>query len=183
MLRKILVVAALLATVGTAHAVEPRERGAYVGGGIGTSLFDDGGAFAGFSQDDTDNATMLFAGYKFFKYLAIEGRYTNYGSFELSGLDIDATAVSAHVVGTVPFGSSGWELYGQLGLGNIEFDFGFGADDDQAAAAGGIGVRFSPSPNFSIGIQTDVLVWEDDSLGPDYDMGVGSTVLTARIIF
>ena len=183
MFRKILVVAALTVAFSSAHAVEPKERGAYMGGGIGTSLFDDGGAFAGFSQDDSDTATMLFAGSKFFRYLAIEGRYSDFGSFDIGGVDIDATAISAHVVGTVPFGTSGWELYGQLGIGTLEFDVGFGGDDDQGAAAGGIGIRFSPTPTFSIGLQTDVFVWEDDSLGPTYDMGVGGTVLSARVIF
>lgn len=183
MFQKAVGVLALIMTFTSVQAAEPLERGGYLGGGLGTSLFDDGGAFAGFSQDDSDTAVMLFGGYKFFKYLAVEGRYSDFGTFDLAGANIDASAVSVHAVGTVPFGTSGWELYGQLGLGNINFDFGGFGDEDQSAVAGGIGVRFNPSQNFSIGVQTDVFIWEDDSIGPTYDMSVGSTVLSARIIF
>jgi len=183
MLKKSLLVAALLVAFGAAQAAEPKSHGAYIGGGIGTSLFDDGDAFAGFARDDSDSATMLFAGVKVFKYLAIEGRYSDFGTFSIDGAAFDVSALSAHLVGTVPFGDSGWELYGQLGLGTLEFDAGFGIDDDQSAAAGGIGLRFSPSPNISLGIQADALVWEDDLLGPSYDLGIIGTSLTARIIF
>lgn len=183
MFKKVIAVVVLVVAFTSVHAVEPLERGGYLGGGIGTSLFDDGDAFAGFSQDDSDTAVMLFAGYKFVKYLSIEGRYSDFGSFALGGAYFDASAVSVHAVGTVPFGTSGWELYGQLGIGTVTFDVGGFSDDDQSAGAGGIGLRFNPSQNFSIGVQTDVFVWEDDSLGRRYDMGVGGTVLTARIIF
>jgi len=183
MLKKTLVVTTLFFAFGTAQAVEPKSHGAYIGGGVGTSLFNDGDAFAGFTRDDSDTATMLFAGYKVFKYLAIEGRYSDFGTFAIGGAGFDVSAVSAHLVGTVPFGDSGWELYGQLGLGTLEFDSGFGIDDNQSAAAGGIGLRFSPSRNVSIGIQADALAWEDDLLGPDYDLAIIGTSLTARIIF
>ena len=183
MLKKLFIVTTLFIAFGTAQAAEPQSHGPYIGGGIGTSLFNDGDAFAGFTRDDSDSATMLFAGYKVFKYLAIEGRYSDFGTFGIGGAPFDVTAVSAHLVGTVPFGDSGWELYGQLGLGTLEFDAGFGVDDDESAAAGGIGLRFSPSRNLSIGIQADAMVWEDDLLGPSYDLGIISTSLTARIIF
>jgi opacity protein-like surface antigen len=183
MLKKSLLVATLLVAFGAAQAAEPKSHGAYIGGGIGTSLFDDGDAFAGFLRDDSDSSKMLFAGVKVFKYLAIEGRYSDFGTFSIDGAAFDVSALSAHLVGTVPFGDSGWELYGQLGLGTLEFDAGFGIDDDQSAAAGGIGLRYSPSPNISLGIQADAFVWEDDLLGPAYDLGIIGTSLTARIIF
>lgn len=183
MLKKTLIVMTLLVAFGTAQAAEPQSYGPYIGGGIGTSLFDDGDAFAGFIRDDSDTTSMLFAGYKVFKYLAIEGRYSDFGTFAIDGAPFEVTALSAHLVGTVPFGDSGWELYGQLGVGTLEFDAGFGIEDDQSAAAGGIGLRYSPSRNFSIGIQADAMVWEDDLLGPSYDLGIIGTSVTARIIF
>lgn len=183
MFGKVFSVAVLIVAFTSVHATEPQEHGGYLGGGIGISYFDDGGAFTGFSQDDSDTAVVLFGGYKFFRYLAIEGRYSDFGSFALGGADFEASAVSVHAVGTVPFGTSGWELYGQLGLGTVTFDTGGFGDDDQSAAAGGIGLRFNPSKNISIGIQTDLFVWDDDTLGPTYDMGVGGTVLSARVFF
>lgn len=183
MFKKVIAVAVLAVAFTSVHAAEPLERGGYIGGGIGTSVFDDDGAFSGFSQDDSDSTLILFGGYKFFEYLSVEGRYSNFGSFDVGGADFDVSALSVHAVGTVPFGTSGWELYGQLGLGTVNFDFGSFGDEDESAVAGGIGVRYSPSRNFSIGVQTDVFVWEDNSIGPTYDMGVGGTVLTARMIF
>lgn len=167
----------------SAHAAEPLEHGGYVGGGVGISYLDDDGAYFVFPQDDSDTAAVLYGGYKFFKYLSIEARYSNFGSLNFGGAYTDTSAMSVHAVGTVPFGTSGWELYGQLGLGTVRFDYiGFG-EEDQAAGSGGIGIRYCPSKNFAVGIQTDVFVWEDDFIGPAYDPSIGGTVLTARILF
>jgi hypothetical protein len=86
-------------------------------------------------------------------------------------------------VGTVPFGNSGWELYGQLGYGSVNFDFFSFAAEDESALAGGIGLRFRPSQNFSIGVQADMFVWDDNLFGPAYASGVGSTTVTASVYF
>ena len=101
----------------------------------------------------------------------------------MNTLDIDVTATSIHAVGIVPFGESGWELFGQLGLGVVNFDLTGLSDEDEEVFAGGIGVRFSPTSNFSLAIQTDVYVWEDNSLGPVYDLAVGGTQSTIQYIF
>ncbi len=178
MYKRAIAVAAAVLLLGTAQAAEPLERGGYFGGGGGTSVFDDDGASGGF-LDDTDTGLMLFGGYKFLKYLSVEGRYANFGSFD--GLDV--SALSVHAVGIVPFGTSGWEFFGQLGLGSLKLEFDGIGDDDYSAVAGGIGVRFSPTPNFAVGIQTDVYVFEDDDLGPTYDLSVGGTMLTGRFLF
>jgi len=183
MLKRTLFLTVILAVFTSAQAAEPLERGGYIGGGGGTSMFDDDGALSGLSVDDTDTSLMLFGGYKFFKYLSVEGRYTSFGTFDVEGFDLDASAVSVHVVGIVPFGTSGWELFGQLGLGTVNLEFEDDEDEDETAAAAGIGVRFSPSPNFAIGIQTDVFVWEEDDFGSTYDIAVGGTALTARFLF
>jgi len=173
----------MIASCGTAIAAEPPASGAFIGVGAGQSLFDDDGAFGGFGFDDTDTLLQISGGYKFLKYLAVEGQYSNYGTFSVRGNDIDASAISVHAVGIVPFGTSGWEIFGQAGLAIINFDaFGL-VDDSQTAVAGGIGVRFHPVPNISIGIRTDVLVWQDDSSATTYDMALGGTVLSAQFLF
>ena len=86
----------------------------------------------------------------------------------------------------IPFGDSGWELFGQLGLGTLSVKAsgpgGF-ADIDEDVFSGGVGLRFSPTENFSLAVQTDVYVWEDDSTGFVYDMSVGGTQLSAQFIF
>ncbi|MDH3621258.1 MAG: porin family protein [Gammaproteobacteria bacterium] len=183
MFRKIIAVAALMALFTSAQAAEPLKSGAYIGVGGGTSLFDDDGAFSSLSVDDSDTAFLAFAGYKFFEYLSVEARYSNFGSFSFGGLEMDITAASVHAVGILPFGESGWELFGQMGLGNVKLDVEFTGGDDQTAIAGGIGVRFSPNENLAIGIQTDVFVWEGESFSQTYDMSVGGTALSIRFIF
>jgi hypothetical protein len=136
-----------------------------------------------FKFDDEDKSLQVHGGYKIFKHLAVEARYADFGTFSLQSTGFDVTAISIHAVGIIPFGESGWELFGQLGLGTVTFDRTGSGDEDQSVAAGGIGVRYSPTQNFSLSIQTDVYVWEDDSLGPVFDMGVGGTQLALQYIF
>ncbi len=185
MLNKTTFLAALLTLSGAAYAAEPPANGPYFGGGVGASVYDDDGAFIGLSFDDTDTSLQLFGGYKFFKHFAVEARYQDFGSFTLSDIqtvNIDVSALSVHAVGIIPFGTSGWEMFGQLGFGTVSQDAA-GFDDDAGAVAGGIGVRWYATQNFALTAQTDVLVWEDDSLGPTLDISVGATQLAVQYIF
>jgi opacity protein-like surface antigen len=176
----------VLSTVATvaipANAAEPQERGAYIGAGFGSSLFEDDGAFFGLDFDDSDQSIQVHAGYRFFRHFAVEGRYTDYGTFALQFVELDARAISAHAVGIIPFGASGWELFGQLGVGSLKVDF-LGTDETQTTFAGGIGVRYFPTSTLSLGVQTDVHVWEDDSLGDTYIPGMGATQLVVQLNF
>lgn len=181
MMKRLMVVCILLAA-GAANSAEPMANGAYVGGSIGSSVFEDDGAFIGLNFDDKDQAFQAHAGYKFFRYLAVEGRYTDYGTFALESVGFDASAVSIHAVGIVPFGGSGWELFGQLGVGSLTLELG-GSDEKETTFAGGLGVRFYPTQNMSLGVQTDVHVWEDDSLGFSLTPGVGATQVSLQLIF
>lgn len=172
-----------LASCNIGFAEPSKASGAYIGGGFGISTLDDGGAFGGFNFDDEDSSFQIHGGYKFLPYLAVEGRYLDLGTFTVNALDIDVSAASIHAVGIVPFGESGWELFGQLGLGVVSFDLTGVGDEDEEVFAGGIGVRFSPTAKFSLALQTDVYIWEDDSLGPVFDLAVGGTQLTIQYIF
>lgn len=185
MFKKTLIAAIFLGLGTAASAAEPPENGPYFGAGFGSSAYDDDGAFNGLSFDDSDSSLQLFGGYKFFKHLAVEGRYQDFGSFTLTGaqsVNIDVAAISVHAVGIIPFGTSGWELFGNLGIGIVSQevdDF----DDDVSAVGGGIGVRWYATPNFALTVQTDVFVWEDDSLGPSLDVSAGATQLAVQYIF
>jgi hypothetical protein len=183
MFKKRILACVLLVVCSIATAEESKPKGGYIGGGLGVSTFDDGGAFAGFSFDDEDTSFQIHGGYKFLKYFAVEARYVDFGTFSLSGLGIDASATSIHAVGIIPFAESGWELFGQLGFGIVNFDLSGLGDEDEDTVAGGIGIRYSPSQNFSLAIQTDVYVWEDTSLGPTFDLALGGTQLTIQYIF
>ena len=182
MLRKIVFAGVILFAGASANAAEPLAKGLYAGGSFGASVFDDDGAFFGLDFDDTDTAFQGHLGYKFLKFFAIEGRVTNYGTFDLESLGLDATAVSLHGVGIVPFGTSGWELFGQLGVGSVKIDVD-GTDETETSFAGGIGVRYYATQNLSIGVQTDVHVWEEESLGFSLTPGVGATQFTVQFIF
>ena len=181
--RKVMLAFVLLVFFSIATAEESKPRGGYIGGGIGISTFDDDGAFAGLRFDDEDNSFQFHGGYKILKHLAVEARYVDLGTFSVNSLAIDVSATSIHAVGIIPFAESGWELFGQLGFGIVDFDLTGLGDEDEDVVAAGIGIRFSTSQNFSLAIQTDVYVWEDNSLGPTFDMAVGGTKLTFQYIF
>ncbi len=169
----------------TASAAEQKARGFYIGGSFGVSSLDDDGAFNFLEFDDSDTAYGIFGGYKFFKYLAVEGRYTDFGSFSVSdGFDtenLDISVLSLHAVGIVPFGASGWELFGQLGIGTANIDCD-GCSDETVVSAG-IGVRFYPTSNLGISLQTDAYVWEEDDFGTTYDIVVVGTQVGIQYAF
>ena len=185
MVKKVMLACVLLVVCGAVNAAEPKVRGAYIGGAYGISTFDDDGAFTslGLTLDDEDTSLQVHGGYKFLKHLAVEARYVDLGTFALPPIDLDVTAISIHAVGIVPFGESGWELFGQLGLGIVTANIAGIEDVDETAVAGGIGLRYSLTQSFFLSVQTDVYVWEDDSIGTVFDLSVGSTQLALQFIF
>ncbi|MCW8844980.1 MAG: porin family protein [Gammaproteobacteria bacterium] len=182
MFRKLMLACVLLMFAVPGMAVESKASGGYIGGGLGMSKFNDDGAFDGFSYDDTDTGGMIFGGYKFGKHFALEGRYTDYGSFSLMGAGFDVSALSVHAVGSIPFGTSGWELFGQLGFGQVSLDV-VGDSTDESAFAAGIGIRYSFSERLSVAAQSDLFIWQDSSLGQTYDLTVGSNLVSVQYIF
>jgi hypothetical protein len=151
----------------SAMAAEQASRGFYVGAMGGQTNFDDDGMFDGYRYDDTDSGYTISAGFKALKYLALEARYSDFG--------FDATAVSAHAVGIIPFGTSGWQVFGQAGLGEVDLE-GF---DTRTVFAGGIGVGFYPTPHLGLTLQTDAYVFEED----DYNPAFGATQFGIHYIF
>lgn len=158
-----------------AFGAPPTNSGFFIGGGFGTSEFDDDGAFSWLRFDDSDTTFGFSAGYKFFRYFAVEARYGDLGTYSISNgfatETFDVSVVSAHAVGIIPFAQSGWELYGQLGVGQVELKCA-GCSDETAASAG-LGVRFSPTTQLAIGVQVDAYVWEEE-FDRRYDFSVAS---------
>ena len=95
--------------------------------------------------------------------------------------------MSVHAVGYIPFGSSGWELFGQLGLGRLNIDTNCCGDEDETVGSAGIGVRWYPITNLGLSLQVDAYAWEDDSFedigGPSYDLAIGTTQLAVHWLF
>lgn len=182
MFRKTVLTILLVFSWCVADAAVPAEKGAYIGGAFGSTTLEDDGLFNGLAFDDSDSGFGIFGGYKFFKYLAVEGRYTDFGTFTVEGLGIDASVVSIHAVGIIPFGASGWELFGQLGLGSVDISIP-GDSTSESVGSAGIGVRYSFSENLSVGVQTDAYAYEEDDFGSTYDVGVIQTAITVRLSF
>lgn len=132
--------------------------------------------------DEWEVRYAVFGGYKILKYLAVEARIPNLGSYRVETEKVDVTAYSAHVIGIIPFGTSGWEVFGQLGLGNANFEFGYG-DDNNAVGSAGLGVRFYPNPHFGISLQIDAYAYEEDVFGDTYDIGVVTTQAAVHYLF
>jgi hypothetical protein len=169
----------LLAAVGTAVAEPSKEKGFYLVAAGGQSVYDESGTIGNFG-DDTDNSRHFAAGYKFLKYFAVEARFADFGSFDTGFVNFDVDAQSIHAVGIVPFGPSGWEFFGQLGLGTVNRDFPGAGNIDDSAMAGGIGFRWYPMPQLAIAVQTDVYVWDDNN---DWESAVGSNQFSVQFIF
>ncbi len=181
-MKKILVGLVVLAVSSAAFAEPAKERGAYIGAGFASTMFDDGGAFAGSDLDDSDAGLGVFGGYKFLKHFAVEARYNNFGTFTIEGFGLDVSSLSVHAVGIIPFGDSGWELFGQLGLGTVNFELD-GFSEDESVGSAGLGVRYSWSRKFAVAAQLDAYAYEDTSLGASYDVGVMSTMISFQYIF
>jgi OOP family OmpA-OmpF porin len=182
MVRQIILTTLLVLSWGVADAAAPAEKGAYIGAGFGSTTLDDDGIFSGLTFDDSDSGFQIFGGYKFFKYLAVEARYADFGTFTVEGLGIDASVVSVHAVGIIPFADSGWELFGQLGLGTVDISIP-GDSTSESVGSAGLGIRYSFSENLSLGLQTDAYAYEEVDFGTTYDIGVVQTAVTIRFSF
>ena len=87
----------------------------YVGASVGQSKLQ--ASESGLSFDDGDKSFKVFGGFRFLKFLGVEGSYVNMGSptDTVSGTDIkvDTTAWDAFAVGAIPLGLV--ELFAKAG--------------------------------------------------------------------
>lgn len=160
------------AAMGVTSA-QAADTGFYVGGSAGRSEVNDFngsdldaelatlGLISSSSTDDTDTGWKAFAGYRFMKYLAVEGAYTNFGEATANSI---VTAPSAGVVNTT-LESDAWTLsaLGILPLG------------DRFSLFGRVGVNFwniDVSATGTGGGGTATASDSDD--GTDWVYGVGA---------
>jgi len=140
MKRAIVAGMALALGTGTALAAGPDEnpRGFYFGGGVGNFNVEIDRA----SQvdnairrlDDDDTGWKVFGGYRFTKFLSLEGAYVDFGrqsdTFDASGSSGDFKAhlsgFSPQLVGTVPLGPV--ELSAKVGVYFIDVDLSADVD-------------------------------------------------------
>jgi len=189
MQKKILIFALVLMGATQAQAVEPKEKGFYAGGVVGFTNFEDDGLGKIYSQDLTSEsgAFGVFGGYKLLKYLAFEGRFTYLGDAGES-VRYKPTALTANVVGILPLGASGVELFGQLGLGGVfisENLSSVGADSEDKSTVGtaGVGVRIHATEMVSFSFQYDWYQWEQKDKGEKYDFNADSFLAGIQWLF
>ncbi|MFC1524418.1 outer membrane beta-barrel protein [Thermodesulfobacteriota bacterium] len=98
------------------------NRGWYAGLGRGVSIYDKEDASA--TLDDTDSSITLFGGYRFNRFLAVQGNFADLGEYTEKGSVIESTemaCLSFTAVGLLPIARSGIDLFGRLGLGIMNY--------------------------------------------------------------
>jgi hypothetical protein len=170
--------------VSGVYAEPLKEKGGYIGAAYGVTQFEDDGArefFGAFDLDDSGQAWQIYGGYRFFKYFAVEGRYTDFGDYTANdnfgfGLEVEDqySALTVHAIGIYPFGQSGFDIYGQLGVGAIFYEAeyretgfpSFSEDDTGGTFSAGVGVRYTP-PSFqhlTIQLAADIYAFETEDV-------------------
>lgn len=160
--------------------------GFYLGAGLGTTTFDDGGAFdnTGTTIDTNDSTIKFITGYQFNRIVAIEAQYTNYGDINLNhpaakvggskGIDIESSSISLAANLGYTF-DSGWRPFGIVGLGSLETsakvgDYPF--SDRNTTFHYGAGVEYTPKTlrglAFRVAYEGDIFVQEDVSNNSRY---------------
>lgn len=122
--RLFLFVALILASA----LAQAQDSGFYLGGALGQSKFKDwctGASATAFfnSCDDKDTAWKLLGGYRFNRYVAVEGSYIDWGevtaNVTVSGTRAEVAAkqhsYGLAAVGTLPLGER-FELFGKAGF-------------------------------------------------------------------
>jgi len=188
-LKKLFVLGAVsLLFANAAFAGVLNEKGAYMGLALGKSKFDDDNQYGFSLADDKDSSFMLYGGYRFFKWFSVEGRLADLGEFKVddSGLvDVNYGVLTANAVFILPFGTSGWEIYGQAGAGIVARSTSLPIGDDEGGVATiGAGVRFTPIKNLSLALQIDGYGWvEEEDGAPDYDTSIATSQLVIQYNF
>jgi len=160
-------IAVLMLTTGLASAVEVKEKGAYMGAALGSTEYDQDNLVTGPNVDEKDGGFQLWGGYKFFKWFAVEGRASYLGEYTFGPVKSEYTALTGHAVFILPFGQSGWDIYGQLGLGLVNQNVsGLGASGDDTGSTGtaGLVVRWTPAPAWTISLGVDAWAWELETI-------------------
>lgn len=172
----------LLASQGAAA----QERGPYLGGSLGQSTFkewcDTSGAPPGFvllACEDTDTAWKVFGGYRFNRYVAVEGTYINWGKVTgtvappTRDVSAEQTSMGVAAVGTLELAPQ-FAVFGKAGFVLTEQETkvaGTSTDRHETEFHYGLGARFSFTPNWAARAEwerTEKLEVEMFSIGAEY---------------
>ncbi len=159
MKKAVILLAAFSAFAGAQEqAVEKDVSGFYLGGGFGTTTYDDDAAFS--TLETNDSTFKLIGGYQFNRIVGVEAQYTKYSDVTAPGASgsIEPTGISIAANLGYTF-DSGWRPFGTVGLTQLSFDTnGYGSDDETALRLGA-GVEYTPASlenlNFRVAYEVD----------------------------
>lgn len=173
--------------------------GFYLGAGLGTTTFDDGGAFdyTGASINTNDSTIKFMGGYQFNRIVAVELQYTKYGDINVNhptaqaggfkGIDIESSSISLAANLGYTF-DSGWRPFGIVGLGSLESStdvLGHSLSENNTSFHYGVGVEYAPKAlsglAFRVAYEGDLFIEENVyqgnssySYSDDYAMNIGT---------
>lgn len=170
--------------------------GFYLGAGLGTTTFDDGGAFdySGVSIDTDDSTVKFIGGYQFNRIVAIEVQYSNYGDITVNHPFAKAHGIKDVAIESSSFSiaanlgytfDSGWRPFAIVGLGSLESSTkiaNYSLSDTNGTFHYGAGVEFAPKAlhglAFRLAYEGDLFieegVYSNYGYSDDYAMNIGT---------
>ncbi|OEF19518.1 porin family protein [Aliivibrio logei] len=198
-MKKSILLLALLSACSYANAATNDVSGVYLGGGFGTTDFDDDSALPyNSSIDDNDTTYKLIGGYQFNRIVAVEMQYTNYGDVKVSNyygssnketIEHSSVTLAANVGYTF---DNGWRPFAIAGLGSIEQSFKgsrSSSNDSGTAFHFGAGAEYAPKTlgglAFRVAYEGDLFVVDSGSnnIDDDYSMTIGTLYAGATYKF
>lgn len=144
----------LFATSG--YAGQHTAESGLVADSYGPNTLQDQSATARDSANakDSDSSKQARGGYRLLKYLTLEGQTSDIGEYKLGNggdlVNTEFAACTGNLVGILPLGESGVELYGRFGAGLMsrQADNAFPVPEDNdisSVSTAGLGLRFTPA--------------------------------------
>ena len=147
-------------------------------------------------QADSTASRKASGGYRLLKYFALETRSSDMGQYTPgTGSNVvktDFAALTGNAVGILPFGDSGFELYGHFGAGMIarQGNTAFPVPEDNengTVGTAGLGLRYTSSNfnalSFSAGYDTFMFQAADNYSDKSYGQSVNMTKLGLQYHF
>ena len=181
--------------VETPMVVEQSSAGFYVGMGYGAleGEIDPANDAIASKDSDTFDELLLLAGYKFNKYVAVEGRYwfggeNTWNRYDAVGYageqDVSVDSWGIYVKPMYPV-TDAFNVYGLLGYAGSSLDYDIGDTDfgDTDGFSYGVGVDYSINDNFAVFVDYVTLYDDDKSIGiynPNLELDVVSVGVTYK---
>ncbi|GLR74181.1 porin family protein [Aliivibrio sifiae] len=187
-MKKSILLLALLSACSYANATTNDVSGVYLGGGFGTTNFDDDGGFGSANVDEDGSTFKLIGGYQFNRIVAVEMQYSKYGDLKVNGpysllhgtVEHSSISLAANVGYTF---DSGWRPFAIAGLGSIKQSgkaYGLSDSDSGTSFRYGAGVEYTPKAlgglAFRVAYEGDLFVVDSGSnnIDDDYAMTIGT---------